>query len=630
VRHQYMRYTFFEITNFKGIRQARLDLASTGAGARIITLVGLNESGKTTVLEAIDYFQATRDDEIGPNQLAGWVRSDPGDLIPVAERTNFTGEITIRCGLKLTDDDFVAVRDYLENQDGYELLSINRSVAVEEHYEYRDSHYTGRRATWSDVTGEGRAKGSRRTRQLRGDEQHLQSAVRFIRARFPGIWFFPNFLFDFPDRIYIEASQDERPANRFYRLLIQDILDSLPRHLDLDTHVIQRFRSANPADQQNLQQVLLAAGRHITDTVVTAWNSMFTNRPLSSKRVVLMIGEDELGSGTATPGKLWVRFLLDDADGLFSVRERSLGFRWFFVYLLITTYRARRKQASQDMLFLFDEPASNLHPSAQAALLSSLELLSQEAVIVYTTHSHHLINPAWLGATYVVANQGLSTDAISVDFTAKRTDIRITPYRRFAAENPEQSHFFQPILDVLDYAPSGLELVPNVVMVEGKSDFYLLSYYQSVIRAKSRQDSVALLPGGGAGSLDRPIQLYVAWSRPFIVMLDSDEEGRTQSNRYIDRFGAILQPHLTNLSEATGDPKVKAIETLLDPEDRLEFQRVIDPGATRFQKKTFALGVQEALVTRKAVNISATARARFDSLFPFLERRLAEVAGRML
>lgn len=50
-----MRYTSFEIENFKGIRSLRLDLDSTPK-SQVYTLVGLNESGKTTILEAIDYF----------------------------------------------------------------------------------------------------------------------------------------------------------------------------------------------------------------------------------------------------------------------------------------------------------------------------------------------------------------------------------------------------------------------------------------------------------------------------------------------------------------------------------------------------------------------------------------------
>ena len=46
-----MYFTKFHIENFKGIRSMDLDLSEPGAG--IFTLIGLNESGKTTILEAL-------------------------------------------------------------------------------------------------------------------------------------------------------------------------------------------------------------------------------------------------------------------------------------------------------------------------------------------------------------------------------------------------------------------------------------------------------------------------------------------------------------------------------------------------------------------------------------------------
>ena len=47
-----MRYTKFEIQNFKGIKDLTIDLSKQPFN-RIHTFVGLNESGKTTILEAI-------------------------------------------------------------------------------------------------------------------------------------------------------------------------------------------------------------------------------------------------------------------------------------------------------------------------------------------------------------------------------------------------------------------------------------------------------------------------------------------------------------------------------------------------------------------------------------------------
>ncbi len=47
-----MRYKSFRIQNFKGIKDTTIRLDTIG-GASVFAFVGLNESGKTTILEAI-------------------------------------------------------------------------------------------------------------------------------------------------------------------------------------------------------------------------------------------------------------------------------------------------------------------------------------------------------------------------------------------------------------------------------------------------------------------------------------------------------------------------------------------------------------------------------------------------
>jgi recombinational DNA repair ATPase RecF len=54
-----MKITDFQIQNFKGIKNAKLKLGKQTAP--IHTLVGLNESGKTTILEAINAFRPDLD-----------------------------------------------------------------------------------------------------------------------------------------------------------------------------------------------------------------------------------------------------------------------------------------------------------------------------------------------------------------------------------------------------------------------------------------------------------------------------------------------------------------------------------------------------------------------------------------
>lgn len=629
-----MRYTFFEFKNFKGIRHARIDLSASESSARIYTLVGLNESGKTTVLEGIDQFQGTEENEISPKALAGWVPPDPGSNVPVADQANFNGSIEIRCGIELENDDVMAASDHLREHDGYRLEDLNREIEISDKYRFEASRFEGRQTLWLGLHGSGKTKKGRKSRAVthEADPIHWNLLAQFLRGRLPSIWFFPNFLFEFPTRIYLEEYSRETDENRFYRSLFQDILNALDPDLSIDTHIVERLRSGKSKDRNNLDQVLLKASRHVTHEVVRSWNRIFVDRPIDDKRVLMKIDEGDpetAEDGTSLPGRISVVFQIEDGDGIFTIRERSLGFRWFFVYLMVTTYRGQNTKNPSDMLFLFDEPASNLHPTAQNALLSSLQTLAEHAGIIYTTHSHHLINPAWLGTTFVVANEGLGEEAISVDYSAKRTDIQVTPYRQFAAHHPEQSHFFQPILEVLDYAPSDLEFAPSAAMVEGKSDYYVLSYFQQVIEEASGQ-ALALMPGGGAGTLDSLIQLYLGWSRPFVILLDSDAAGKRQRQRYLNKFGPILEPSLVSLSEASGKSSAKGIESLLYESDLLRFQQLIDPHSDRVHKRTFLLGVQEALVARRRLDLTKTSRKNVARTVNELRSRLAgmEVPGR--
>src|SRR4051812_2637741 len=87
-----MRFRSFEIRNFRGIEYAKVDLLPAGAG--IYTLIGLNESGKTTVLEAISTFQLRGGDEkslyqIEPSDI------DPASFVPKHLKATFTGDITV-------------------------------------------------------------------------------------------------------------------------------------------------------------------------------------------------------------------------------------------------------------------------------------------------------------------------------------------------------------------------------------------------------------------------------------------------------------------------------------------------------------------------------------------------------
>jgi predicted ATP-dependent endonuclease of OLD family len=102
-----MRYKSFRIRNFKGIKDTTVNLSSSH-NAAIFAFVGLNESGKTTVLEAIHSFSPDR----ATSELVG---GEDSTGVPAEERvprhliSTFTGDVSVSATVELTADDKKAI-----------------------------------------------------------------------------------------------------------------------------------------------------------------------------------------------------------------------------------------------------------------------------------------------------------------------------------------------------------------------------------------------------------------------------------------------------------------------------------------------------------------------------------------
>lgn len=280
-----------------------------------------------------------------------------------------------------------------------------------------------------------------------------------------------------------------------------------------------------------------------------------------------------------------------------------------------------RLNTASNIFFLFDEPASNLHQTAQSRLLNALEDLTDQAPasVIYATHSHHMIDPKCLESAFIVRNMALDYENEN-EYNSSMTDIKIERYRTFVSKNPSSTSYYQPILDVLEYRPSNLEFIPDIVLVEGKNDFYALSYFNEVIFSNS--NDTHLCPGGGAGSLDNVIRLYYAWGKNFIILLDADTEGITQKRRYNNLFGRIVEDKIYCLSDIDKKWNKKGIEKLINDTDRLNLQKAVFPGTTSYKKKSFNLAIQELLVTKNKLSLSGETESNFKQIFTFLNNKL--------
>ena len=329
----------------------------------------------------------------------------------------------------------------------------------------------------------------------------------------------------------------------------------------------------------------------------------------SGKEVVLNVERDE-------DGRLYLEVGIKDGASLFTVGERSLGFRWFFAFLLLTHYTNRDPSTTRGQLFLLDEPASNLHSAAQAQLMESFARFPVGSRVMYTTHSHHMINTKWLESAYVVKNGGMSYDGSDSDYSSRSSKIVIERYRKFSITHPDQTTYYQPILDVLEYKPSNLELPRDAVFLEGKNDSY--SLLLGSMQAGVNLAKTAFVPGTGSGNMECLIRLYLGWGRKFVILLDDDKAGISEKRRYEGLFGVGVGERIFTLADV--DPKLKGtrLEDVVPEDERIRIQQYCYPASVaKFDKVTYNRSIQELLATSQLSVLSSSTASILANIAKF-------------
>lgn len=567
------------LRRFKGAKS--IDISFGDHGERnVVTLIGLNESGKTTILEGISHF-ATSDEEV-QHLFDSYTKREILSFIPIDKKAAFTGRVDIEATAILDRSDHELISEIF-SKGGFEVDSNNlpKIITIRKSFDFKDSEFVQPTygTNWTGfkipVRKSRRSRFSDYTRPEKSDKSNVDywnSATDAISNRLPNIAYFPTFLVDLPSRIYLREHEGETATNRYYRKILQNILDSLPNEkISLQTHVvdrIERYRKESGVDatwlsmffgdpsKRNVDSVFLKMSTKVTADVLGTWSKIF-NRPATAKRIIIDWNIDP-----AKQNLPFATFSVSDGESPYALNERSLGFRWFFSFLLFTRFGGARGRQN---LFLFDEPAANLHARAQGELLKSFEkILGEGNSIIYSTHSHHMINPRWLSGAYIVENEAIDYESSGsgTDFSVVPTLITATPYRRFVGENGSRISYFQPVLDRLQYIEPAVASTGKQVLVEGPSDFFALSYAK--VRGKRNFD-VNIVPGGGAASLDPMIELALSRGVKFLILLDDDAEGRKSKQRYLDIWS--LPPDLVK-TVADFDPKYsgKGIEAFLSSE----------------------------------------------------------------
>ncbi len=608
-----MKYIKFTIINYKGIPKIELQL-NKKPSPKIFTLVGLNESGKTSILEAIYLFQN------------GISNRDAHTLISKSHQHAFDGAISVEAELELDDKEIEDIQNYLRREYKFHVKTLSKSVKITRKYEFERS-VPATNGNWEeifwDLDIEGSTKRGKRFKQLyEWKEEAWNNVVELIKSEhLPKILYYQDFLFKFPEKIYLEPFENEGAEQEEYRNVIQDILDSIKDGLTIEEDLLERMRKKEEkSHKEALTQLLSKMSSKLNKEILKEWDAIFGGT--QRKEVDISYDSEEDNNGDE---RYFVELRIKQGPDNYSINDRSLGFRWFFSFLIFTAFRKSRSSDPGETLFLLDEPASNLHQRSQQKLLESLESIVSDCKLIYSTHSHYLINPKWLAGTYIVRNKAIDYDNPEGADTTE-TDINAILYKNFVADHPNEQDHFKPILDALEYTPSNLEVLPATIFTEGKNDYYIFKYLLNVVFGG--KCDLHFYPGAGVDKYDCKFRLYLAWNKKFVALFDSDEGGEKAKNKYIDDIGPDMQSRIFTFEDISKRWKNLETEDLFGEAERIRVIQTCFKDHKKedgYIKSKFNTAVQDLYIHNKEFEFNRTTIEKFNKIFEFLENKLEDL-----
>lgn len=288
---------------------------------------------------------------------------------------------------------------------------------------------------------------------------------------------FPQFLYF--DDYYQMTGHDNVEALRARQRTNQLQKSDHPLLGLIDLARLDLDKLVNPERTQDLKNKLQGASNHLTKQVLRYWSQNRHLRMSFDVRPARPKDPEGMQSGT----NIWGEVEDTKHQASTGLGTRSAGFVWFFSFL---AWYSSVKKRNQPLVLLLDEPGLSLHGRAQEDLLRFFEaeiVSNPKHQLLYTTHSPFMVDPQHFDRVRIVQDKGIDSDADlprEEDGTKVFTDV---------LEAGPDSLF--PLQGALGYElHQTLFVGPNCLVVEGVSD---LLYIQTVSAA---------LDGSGRTCLD--------------------------------------------------------------------------------------------------------------------------------
>lgn len=550
----------------------------------ITILVGMNESGKTSVLESLaksNYFQT--DPKFKYNATHDYPRKEKKKLDKSGE-----DPIAITCTYSIDEALLKKI-----------AADVGKDVFTKE--EVTVSHKFSNQRTWNDVECNVRKFVEGKTQALSISSKTLNDKLFAVKA----LTDLENLISEYTDENYTIALNSLKPyfENQFNwksdvlgeYITRKYLLPNLPKFLYYDEYYalpsrisIENLQNENlDEEEQKTAKALFELADINIDELVSSENyedfkaeleatqATITNELFkyweANKNLEIIFDIDKIqkeekrtvstyhGNTTFNDVKI-VEHVLDirvknRRSGVsLPLKNRSKGFNWFFSFLV--WFKKIQEDRNHNYILLLDEPGLNLHAAAQDNLLRFLKDLSVDYQIVYSTHSPFMIESENLHKVRTVVeteNGSVISDSI---------------------QEKDPNTLF-PLQAALGYdIAQNLFISKHNLLVEGASDLLYLQVMSAVLQAAGRtglDDRVTIVPTGGLDKVATFISLLRGSDLELVCLLDTftDVKGKAKLDDLIEQK-IINKNKIRFFNEFLTDYTTADIEDLFSKSDYLK------------------------------------------------------------
>jgi predicted ATP-dependent endonuclease of OLD family len=534
-----MYYKKFIINSYKAItRPIEIDLEKNS----LIPIIGINECGKTTILNSIFAFDSSNDHY---DPTIKQITDVHNLYATLDEPASIAAEINL------------SLEDYREVVADY----FKRKNPESEKPQKRFTFKKPRNCNWPlsiIITRE--IKNPTSTYHL--DKKELLSGIddesKFCEElvlHLPYILYFDDFRDSFPDRIEIKEEADSHwleiieelfkktaPSYSTYKLaqcekrqrnnILRDVEDKI------NASLTKEWANFRLDDREALKINIDFDSEETTEEVILKKPTYpFTEK--SSQKVIKSFLSFEVVEKTK-----------EGKERTFYVRDRSKGFYWFFNFVMKLEFNPKKLANDSNTIYLLDEPGSYLHPYAQMKLCKKLVTLSKDNHVLYCTHAPYLLDP-----------EIIPLNTIHIAQKSDSYGIQLQRCNQYNRHDQGLQSAFQPIFDALHIKPFRLDFsYKKMLLVEGIYDFYCFELFRET-------KNYGIIPGKGADSLTNLISLMIGFDIDFKVLWDNDKAGIDSRNKAITYFGKELAEDHFHLLPKEDTSTKKILQDLFEGSD---------------------------------------------------------------